>query len=155
MNSPNRPVLITIGLPHFSHSSSVGRSGARGLRSDLVYLHSGLFVLVHAMYGPNRPAFTISVLPHSGQRSSLSLERSCASPIISSGLTAVSRLRNGVQKFVSTWSRVSEPSSILSSSSSISLVYSTLKMSGKRGTSSLFTVSPSSVGVKRLLSSDT
>ena len=47
---------MTIGAPQSGHFSSVGRSGARGLRSDLVYLHSGSFCLVHAMYGPNRPA---------------------------------------------------------------------------------------------------
>ena len=155
MNSPNRPVLITIGLPHFSHSSSVGWSGARCLRSDLVYLHSGSFCFVQATYGPNRPALTMIGLPHSGHFSPASFDKSWTSPIISWVLTAPRRFSNGAQKSFSTWRRVSSPSAIRSSSVSISLVNSTLKMSGKRGTRSLLTVTPSSVGWKRFSSIET
>src|SRR5260370_3564028 len=77
-NSPNRPVLITIGAPHSLQISSDGLSGTLSRPIGLVKRHSSGY-LAQAMNGPKRPVRTTSGLPHVGQRSWSSLDKSCTS----------------------------------------------------------------------------
>src|SRR3972149_1045015 len=54
MNFPNRPCLMTIGLPQLGHSSSVGSSSGRSPPFRLrLYLHFGY--AEHVMNSPKRP----------------------------------------------------------------------------------------------------
>ena len=71
MNFPNRPCLITMGLPQFPHVSSVASSSGRWFfPASRVYLQSGY--AEHAKNLPKRPRRSRIAFPHSGQASPVS-----------------------------------------------------------------------------------
>src|ERR1044072_3374975 len=78
-NSPKRPVLITIGAPHSLQISSEGRSGTLSFLIERESAHSLVEWRTHAMYGPKRPLFTSSGLPHLGHFSVSRPDRSWTS----------------------------------------------------------------------------
>src|SRR6266540_3604778 len=94
------------------------------------------------MYGPKRPLFTSSRLPHLGHFSVSRPERSWTSWMILFTSTAASARLNGFQKSPSTCCHARSPSSTLSSSVSISAVNPTSNTSGNERFSTFQTISP-------------
>src|SRR5260370_27530069 len=62
-NSPNRPVLITIGAPHSLQISSAGLSGTLSRPIDFAKRHSSVY-FAQAINVPNPPLRTTSAPPH-------------------------------------------------------------------------------------------